>query len=407
MLSLFVANNAQAGIIVKSPAYLGLQRGLVGCWSFDGAYTKVPDCSGNNNTSTLINGPTKVAGKVGQAFKFNGVDDVIQTDTATGMGTLETAKTISLWFYSNGFNDANNEFLFALKTAGLDTTDIGFWGGNIQAGKFGSGSGLVTGCDYFPSEREWHLFTYTFNGVDSNKIYIDGVDRCGNTSTPDTGTITYVMFGHEGFSSFFFNGKIDETRIYNRALSANEVARLYKIGLGSTVNRPTSALDKGLVGHWTFDGPDISGTRAKDRSGNNNHGTLNGGASLKPAIGKVGQALDFDGSNDSINVAETTGLPIYPNNTAYSVSAWVKGSGTQTDKVVWAECNATCGIGNGSFSVGTDTGGTGKVSIWLHNNAGTIILNNVNSTGVGFDNTWHHIVWALKFEQLYQIFFRV
>ena len=75
---LFIPHSAHAGTIIKAPAYLGLNRGLVGCWTFDGAYTKAQDCSGNNNTGTLTGGPTKVQGKVGQALSFDGVDDYVE-----------------------------------------------------------------------------------------------------------------------------------------------------------------------------------------------------------------------------------------------------------------------------------------------------------------------------------------
>ena len=63
-LFLLVGQNASAGTIIKSPAYLGLQNGLVGCClpaaalaqagNFDGSYTKAPDCSGNGNTGEVL-----------------------------------------------------------------------------------------------------------------------------------------------------------------------------------------------------------------------------------------------------------------------------------------------------------------------------------------------------------------
>ena len=50
----FVApHGANAGLIVKAPAYLGLNSGLVGYWTFDSSYTKAPDCSGNENDSIM------------------------------------------------------------------------------------------------------------------------------------------------------------------------------------------------------------------------------------------------------------------------------------------------------------------------------------------------------------------
>src|SRR3989344_3799358 len=70
---------------------------------------------------------------------------------------------------------------------------------------------------------------------------------------------------------------------------------------------PYIGLNEGLVGFWSFDGPDMSQSAnnvwALDRSGNNNNGVLkNMATSSARKAGKIGQALDFDGSNDHIYV---------------------------------------------------------------------------------------------------------
>src|SRR5919109_3965900 len=66
------------------------------------------------------------------------------------------------------------------------------------------------------------------------------------------------------------------------------------------VNAPRSlGLTNGLVGWWTFDGSDISGVQAYDRSGNGNRGILTSGPTR--TIGKIGQGLQFDGVNDYVS----------------------------------------------------------------------------------------------------------
>jgi hypothetical protein len=60
----------------------------------------------------------------------------------------------------------------------------------------------------------------------------------------------------------------------------------------------TLGVNNGLVGWWTFDGKDISGVQAYDRSGNGNRGILTSGPVR--GIGKIGQGLNFDGVNDYI-----------------------------------------------------------------------------------------------------------
>ena len=63
----------------------------------------------------------------------------------------------------------------------------------------------------------------------------------------------------------------------------------------------------GLVGYWTFD--EGSGTTAVDSSGNGNTGTLNGSMTGNDWVpGKYGSSLDFDGSDDYINVDDVANL---------------------------------------------------------------------------------------------------
>src|SRR3990167_6079208 len=69
--------------------------GLVGYWTFDeGSGATAADSSGNNNTGTLVNGPSWTTGKIGQALSFDGVDDLV---TASGISNTPSAFTLSAW----------------------------------------------------------------------------------------------------------------------------------------------------------------------------------------------------------------------------------------------------------------------------------------------------------------------
>ena len=71
---------------------------------------------------------------------------------------------------------------------------------------------------------------------------------------------------------------------------------------GTIINRPLAiGLNQGLVGHWTFDQKDMkSNNLAYDVSGQGNTGTLTNGPVR--AIGRIGQALNFDGVDDRVGV---------------------------------------------------------------------------------------------------------
>src|SRR6056297_3100433 len=60
-------------------------------------------------------------------------------------------------------------------------------------------------------------------------------------------------------------------------------------------------LQKGLVGHWTMDSIDVDNGMIRDRSGYDNHGTING--ATPGYSGKVGRDFDFDGTDDVITTA--------------------------------------------------------------------------------------------------------
>lgn len=148
-----------------------------------------------------------------------------------------------------------------------------------------------------------------------------------------------------------------------------------KITVNSNQN---TFLKNGLVGMWSFNGPDISGTTAYDRSGQGNNGTLTNGP--KPVIGKVGQGLSFATLNNYVNVGAT----IFSSNAPFTISAWVNPSVVNNNNMrIFDVANA----GDG-FWLGMDQTTGNKFNINLYNGTGT----NINSTTVAVVNRWYHVV---------------
>ena len=115
-------------------------------------------------------------------------------------------------------------------------------------------------------------------------------------------------------------------RIYNRALSAQEVAQLYAQGAANIAHSNTVALSNGLVGYWTFDGGTLHWNTGKvdDVSGNGKTGQLiKMSTSTSPVAGKIGGALKFDGVSSQVTFSGlTTG-------TTWTYAAWVKPDASQ------------------------------------------------------------------------------
>jgi len=127
-----------------------------------------------------------------------------------------------------------------------------------------------------------------------------------------------IKIGEQDNAAQQVNGLIDEVRVYNRALSAEEVKRLYRQTSPQFNASQANKLRQGLVGMWTFDGNDMGTTSAIDRSGSGNTGWLINGA--KKSIGKIGQALNFDGSDDYVNAGSAT---VLDNISIVTYAAWI------------------------------------------------------------------------------------
>lgn len=308
-----------------------LDSGLVGLWSFDGndtSGTTAYDRSGSGNNGTLTNGATTTRGKLGQAVRFDGVNDYVgaQYDLARASSTISvwiktTTKDegISQWSSSaytyNGFVDR----VLSLNSSGQARLYVYNGGGCTDATYYIAGGADLT-------DGNWHHIVGTW-GPAGKYLYVDGVLAANNSVgiQSSTGAMPYLTIG-EGDSSCshspahqYFNGSLDDIRVYNRAVSASEVKLLYGLGtqtVNASRNTTSGSLDSGLVGLWSFDGKDMSGTTAYDRSGSGNNGTLTNGPT--PAIGKIGQGLSFDGVNDYVTANQ------YALGTGdFAISEWV------------------------------------------------------------------------------------
>jgi hypothetical protein len=140
-----------------------------------------------------------------------------------------------------------------------------------------------------------------------------------------------LSLGSDENNNNVLNGFLDDVRIYNRALSADEVKRLYQLGattkVAETLNENPN-LERGLVGHWTFDGPDFT-DKVYDKSGQGNHGYVYGSAtSSVKTLGVLGQGIKLDGVDDLINVGSDASLD---NLYQASYSFWMNPAEAQDD----------------------------------------------------------------------------
>jgi hypothetical protein len=204
--------------------------GLVAYYSFDG---NVNDGSGNGHHGTIQGTPTYVAGVQGNAIDLNGTTDYVSTGkSASDLGIAgNSPRTVTVWVYTRSFANggiydvgARTEAQdFSLRT--LDSIEnrwrIQYWGGDFD-------------FTYDTAER-WVHFAHVHDGTHT-KIYADGVLIVNWEKTIDTADTNPFQIGLYGWPDAYFDGLIDELRLYNRALSAEEV--LGAFGQTEPVHRP-------------------------------------------------------------------------------------------------------------------------------------------------------------------------
>jgi hypothetical protein len=201
---------------------LATREGLVGWWKFDeGKGTSAADSSGTGNDGALENAAW-VAGRKGAALKFNGSTSHV-TCKATNLPATHTPQTISWWHFRPAGNTTGNiiivgnEFAPCAVQIGLAKEKVGIW-------KLG-GEPVMTAPDLRIST--WTHGAYSFDGK-THSLYINGKLEASCEVAPQNGVPTRCEFGRWwGTSgSGYYNGLLDEIRIYNRALSPSEIAVL-------------------------------------------------------------------------------------------------------------------------------------------------------------------------------------
>jgi len=226
-----IAASYNAGSAGKCRSCTPASANMVAWWK---AENNVAD-SISTLEGTMENGATFTAGKIGQAFNLDGVNDYV--DLTDGFADFSTGFTVGLWanpsasgnwtrFLELGNGYQANNILFLRR---LTTNQLAF---QVYNGT------TLTGTAYAENaitNDEWHYYAATMDTDGNVQLYKDGtplvmaVDSSA-VAVPQNVQRTTNYIGKSSWPTppdAYYTGKIDEVVIFNRALSADEIAALY------------------------------------------------------------------------------------------------------------------------------------------------------------------------------------
>lgn len=221
---------------------------IAGKWELDeGSGTTASDSSGYGVNGTLTNGPTwssDTYSNSGNSVLFDGSNDYITVPNSSFLNP-SSGITFGTWFKANSLSGARS-ILSKTETGGYNLTmstpspcltdyicGLVWINGAYRVASIPT-SGLETG--------KWYYFLISYNGS-TLKMYQDGEEVA---STNITGSIGYSFgnpfcIGSEATNvgctgGQYFNGNIDEVRVYGKGLIASEVRSLYTASLARLVS---------------------------------------------------------------------------------------------------------------------------------------------------------------------------
>jgi hypothetical protein len=209
-----------------------INRGLVSYYPFDG---NADDKSGNSNHGT-IDGASLTADRFGNensAFSFNGAGNTIQVNIKN-MSATDAPVSFSWWFYIDALplfttrSGAQNMIVLVNRKEGTGI-QVGFRSPGYNTLGFDTwvwGGGTLLQAN-LPEPGKWNHCVYTYDGSE-NRFYLNGIEQARSAEKIPKGEPTELMFGNYPSGKQYFEGKLDDIRIYNRSIGKEEIDLLFK-----------------------------------------------------------------------------------------------------------------------------------------------------------------------------------
>lgn len=313
-------------------------------------------------------------GRYGTAAVFNGSSSYIQTALSTTFGAISH----SLWFYADSADSTNFLYHFTNRSGRVDVAIIGGVAGTGSNSISASSESVSITATTATSQFNHLLLVYTgwassysagyYGSAITVTAYLNG-SSIGTASPTPYGQATGMRIGRSG-GSYYFEGKIDQVRVFDSALDATAAENLYNEKQAYITKDGSDPFgDDSEVAFYKME------NNANDSTGSNNGADSN--VTFTSGSGLFGTyAANFNGSSSYIE----TGID-HSSLSALSYSFWFKQNSSTGNSRIFGGVNA--GVTNsGMFRVREDNDQINYYSI--NNTAYTF------SKGLT-DGVWHHI----------------
>jgi prepilin-type N-terminal cleavage/methylation domain-containing protein len=221
--------------------------GLAGYWRMDGGTSGsivnnqtfgLEDTSGNSNNGTAKNsngtGMAWIQGKTGGAVSFDGVDDYVNSGSGESLN-LTGNLTLVAWINLNRIPTTDGNSMEIITKNVWNENGFSFWayynppGAGLRFMTYQTGAYQDKRSPNVLVKNIWQHVAVVLSGTTSY-FYVNGVNQGTGTGyiPPESSSGKPLLIGvHKNFTSYRFDGLIDDVRIYNRALSAAEISAIY------------------------------------------------------------------------------------------------------------------------------------------------------------------------------------
>ena len=365
-----------------------MDYGLVGSWNMDeGTGTTAYDVSDEGNDGSLGAGDTAKMPKWttdspplqggaggGSSLQFDGVNDYVDCGNDDSLDITE-AITIGAWVKITDFGNVNSGTILGANK--YDWHRLYIQSDALHYNIYdGTNIWYKSKAYSFNTDQWYHVCVVGDKANEIGYWYVNGESIGSEPKTiwPTHSACRLRYIGSTSEVAGLFNGAIDSVRVYNRALSAEEVRYHYN--------------KSGPVAEWNFD--EGEGQTAYDESSNNNDGTLGNGACFPGAgtcptwvEGKYGGAMSFDGG-DYVDCGNGSSLDITD---AITVGAWVKVTSVLSGEGILGKSYYTNATDNGGYEIQVIPTGSKMI---LGNNDWDIIQGDIPVD----DDIWHHCCYT-------------